>query len=223
MPASCPRHVPDESRHLRAARLCVAACGALALASACADMESRTMESLLDSWNGVPIDEAKVQWGPPQAVQSVPGGTAYVWSDASAATPAPDSEQRAAADAGLSPAPGHCERILVAGPEGTVVRGEWRGDACCTTMLNHFCAGLRHRATVPRADDIWPAHQDVLTPASPSVDVSGIAASCGAPAGQAPVPASHGEYSPKLHRSGSTRGRRTTRSTCRRTTRSAPA
>ncbi|MFC4524569.1 hypothetical protein [Cupriavidus pinatubonensis] len=103
------------------------------------------MRDLLDSWKGIPIDDAKAQWGPPQTVQAVPGGTAYVWQDI---VPQPAKQPTTEArDAGVETTrpPGRCERRLVAGPDDTVMWGEWRGDACCVTTLVGYCAGLKHR------------------------------------------------------------------------------
>ncbi len=83
MPASCLP--PLVRRACRAAIFrfapAAAAAFAMALPGACASIESSTMQDVLDSWKGVPIDDAKTQWGPPQTVQAVPGGTAYVWQD----------------------------------------------------------------------------------------------------------------------------------------------
>lgn len=122
-----------------------AAVFAMILAGACASIESDTMRSLLDSWKGVPIDEAKAQWGPPQTVQAVPGGTAYVWQDIVQPPAKPQTAE--ARDAGVDTPrlPGRCERWLVAGPDDAVMWGDWRGDACCVTTLSGNCAALKHR------------------------------------------------------------------------------
>uniref|UniRef100_Q46V61 Lipoprotein n=2 Tax=Cupriavidus TaxID=106589 RepID=Q46V61_CUPPJ len=147
MPASC--FVPLVRRARRAAIVrkapAAAAAFAMALTGACASIESSTMRDLLDSWKGIPIDDAKAQWGPPQAVQAVPGGTAYVWQDIVPQPAKPPTTE--AHDAGVEAPrpPGRCERRLVAGPDDAVMWGEWSGDACCVTTLVGYCAGLKHR------------------------------------------------------------------------------
>jgi hypothetical protein len=78
-------------------------------------------------------------------VQARPAGTGYVWTDSVPAARPPGSGPR---DAGMerTPVPGQCQRKLVAGPDGIVTGGEWRGDACCITTLAGRCASLRYRA-----------------------------------------------------------------------------
>lgn len=118
--------------------------GAIALMSACANIEASSMQRIFDSWKGAPVDQAKAQWGPPQSVQAVPDGTAYVWTDEIPVAKPPGSGPR---DAGLEPAPAvaRCQRKLVAGPDGNVSRGEWSGNACCVQSLIGQCAGLARR------------------------------------------------------------------------------
>ncbi|GJG95017.1 hypothetical protein [Cupriavidus pauculus] len=119
---------------------------AIALTAACANIEASTMQRIFDSWKGAPVESAKAQWGPPQSVQAVPGGTAYVWTDEIPVARAPGSGPR---DAGLEqPARvAQCQRKLVAGPDGNVSRGEWSGSACCVQSLIGQCAGLARKAT----------------------------------------------------------------------------
>ncbi len=147
MPASRFLLLARRARRAAILRIAPAAAAALAMAltSACASMESSTMQELLDSWKGIPIDEAKAQWGPPQSVQAVPGGTAYVWQDI--VQPSAKSQGTEGRDAGVETArlPGRCERRLVAGPDDAVMWGDWRGDACCVTTLVGNCAALKHR------------------------------------------------------------------------------
>lgn len=121
-----------------------AAAFAMTLAGACASIESSTMQSLLDSWKGIPIDEAKAQWGPPQTVQAVPGGTAYIWQDIVPQPAKPRGTETSDAGVEAPRPPGRCERRLVAGPDDAVMWGDWRGDACCVTTLSGYCAGLKH-------------------------------------------------------------------------------
>ncbi|WP_427307117.1 hypothetical protein [Cupriavidus sp. H39] len=118
---------------------------AAAITAACAGIGTSAMQDIIDSWKNVPVDEAKRQWGPPQAVQALAAGTAYVWTDSVPAARPPGSGPR---DAGMerTPAPGQCQRKLVAGPDGIVTGGEWRGDACCITALAGHCAALKYRA-----------------------------------------------------------------------------
>ncbi len=103
------------------------------------------MQRIFDSWQGVPVEQAKAQWGPPKSVQVVSGGTAYVWTDDIPAAHPPGSGPR---DAALEPpsALAHCQRKLVAGPDGNVSRGEWSGNACCVQTLVGQCAGLARKA-----------------------------------------------------------------------------
>lgn len=146
MPASSFLLLAQRASRAAILRTAPAAAAALAmiLAGACASIESDTMRNLLDSWKGVPIDEAKAQWGPPQTVQAVPGGTAYVWQDI--VQPPAKPQPTEARDAGVdTPRPGRCERWLVAGPDDSVMWGDWRGDACCVTTLVGNCAALKHR------------------------------------------------------------------------------
>lgn len=146
MPASSFLLLAQRASRAAILRTAPAAAAALAmiLAGACASIESDTMRNLLDSWKGVPIDEAKAQWGPPQTVQAVPGGTAYVWQDIVQPPAKPQATE--ARDAGVdTPRPGRCERWLVAGPDDSVMWGDWRGDACCVTTLVGNCAALKHR------------------------------------------------------------------------------
>ncbi|NSX17723.1 hypothetical protein HTY52_26865 [Cupriavidus taiwanensis] len=126
-------------RHARAAALCAAA-----VAAACAGLSSNAMQDIIDSWKRVPVDEAKRQWGPPQAVQALPAGTAYIWTDTVPAARPPGSGPR---DAGMerTPVPGQCQRKLVADPAGIITGGEWRGDACCITALIGHCTSLKYR------------------------------------------------------------------------------
>ncbi|SOY75514.1 conserved exported hypothetical protein [Cupriavidus phytorum] len=131
-------------RHARVAVLFAATLGAT-LAAACAGIGTGAMQEVIDSWKSVPVDEAKRQWGPPQAMQALPAGTAYVWTDSVPAARPPGSGPR---DAGMerTPVPGQCQRKLVADPNGIVTGGEWRGDACCITALAGRCAALKYRA-----------------------------------------------------------------------------
>ena len=128
-----------------ACRALMLATGAIALAAACANIEAGTMQRIFDTWKGVPVEQAKAQWGPPQSVQAVPGGTAYVWTDEAPVARAPGSGPR---DAGLDPPArlAQCQRKLVAGPDGNVSRGEWSGSACCTQSLLGSCARLARRS-----------------------------------------------------------------------------
>ncbi|WP_354687908.1 hypothetical protein [Cupriavidus necator] len=125
-------------------RACLAVIWTAALTGACAGLEGSAMQEVFNSWKSIPIDEAKRQWGPPQAMQSMPSGTAYVWSDTVPAARAPGSGPR---DAGMerTAMPGHCQRKLVAGPDGIVIGGEWQGNACCVTTLVGHCAALKYR------------------------------------------------------------------------------
>lgn len=120
------------------------AIGTLVLAAACANIEASTMQRIFDSWKGVPVEQAKAQWGPPKSVQAVPDGTAYVWNDELPSARPPGSGPR---DAGMEPPAvlGQCQRKLVAGADGNVSRGEWSGNACCTQTLVGLCAGLARK------------------------------------------------------------------------------
>ncbi|CAN7634050.1 hypothetical protein D9M68_82720 [compost metagenome] len=136
---------PAETAHGAASvRTSLAVLWAAAITGACAGLEASAMQDVFDSWKNVPIDEAKRQWGPPQAVQALPSGTAYVWNDSVAPARAPGSGPR---DAGMerTPVPGQCQRKLVTGQDGIVIGGEWRGDACCITTLIGHCASLKYR------------------------------------------------------------------------------
>lgn len=143
MPAN-PARFADAPRGGVHKRARLAILWAAALTGACAGVGTSAMQDIVDSWKNVPVDEAKRQWGPPQTVQALPNGTAYVWTDSVPAARAPGSGPR---DAGMerTPVPGQCQRKLVAGPDGIVTDGEWRGDACCITTLVGRCAGLRYR------------------------------------------------------------------------------
>lgn len=144
MPAN-PVRPAETARGAARLRACLAAMWATAVTGACAGVGASAMQDVVDSWKNVSIEEAKRQWGPPQAVQAMPAGTAYVWDETIPAARAPGSGPR---DAGMerTPVPGHCQRKLVAGPDGIVIGGEWRGDACCITTLVGHCAGLKYRA-----------------------------------------------------------------------------
>lgn len=126
-------------------RAVVLVTGAVILAAACANIEASTMQRIFDSWKGAPVEQAKAQWGPPQSVQTVPGGTAYVWTDEIPAARPPGYGPR---DAGLEPPStmARCQRKLVAGPDGNVSRGEWSGNACCAQTLIGQCAGLARKS-----------------------------------------------------------------------------
>jgi hypothetical protein len=126
-------------------RACLAVIWAATVTSACAGLGDSAMQDVFDSWKNVPVDEAKRQWGPPQGVQALPAGTAYVWNDSVPAARPPGSGPR---DAGMerTPVPGQCQRKLVAGPDGIVTGGEARGNACCITTLIGHCASLKYRA-----------------------------------------------------------------------------
>ena len=136
MPAS-PRRSPG--------RTGLIACAAIALTTACANLEAGTMQRIFDSWRGAPVEQAKAQWGPPQSVQAVPGGTAYVWTDEIPTARPPGSGPR---DAQLEPPPtvAYCQRKLVVGADGNISHGEWSGSACCVQTLVGQCAGLARKS-----------------------------------------------------------------------------
>ena len=136
------------SPRLTACRAVLLVAGAIALTTACANIEGGSMQRIFDSWKGAPVEQAKAQWGPPQSVQAVPGGTAYVWTDEIPMARPPGSGPR---DAGLEPPArvAQCQRKLVAGADGNISRGEWSGNACCTQSLLGQCAGLARK--VPAA------------------------------------------------------------------------
>ncbi|MCO4890898.1 hypothetical protein MKD50_16065 [Cupriavidus sp. WGtm5] len=148
MPAN-PARVAYAARPVarRDARIAVQCATILAatLTAACAGIGTGAMQDVIDSWKSIPVDEAKRQWGPPQAVQALPAGTAYVWTDFVPAARPPGSGPR---DAGMerTPVPGQCQRKLVTDSNGIVTGGEWRGDACCITALAGRCAALKYRA-----------------------------------------------------------------------------
>lgn len=144
MPAN-PAQLAYATQSLARRRARLAVLGAAAFAAACAGIGTGAMQDIIDSWKSVPVDEAKRQWGLPQAVQALPAGTAYVWTDSVPAARPPGSGPR---DAGMerTPVPGQCQRKLVADAQGIVTGGEWRGDACCVTALAGRCAALKYRA-----------------------------------------------------------------------------
>ncbi|MBV8159174.1 MAG: hypothetical protein JO278_16055 [Dyella sp.] len=119
---------------------------AISLTAACANLQAGTMQRIFDSWKGVPVEQAKAQWGPPRSVQTVPDGTAYVWTDEIPAAHPPGSGPR---DAQLEPPStvAYCQRKLVVGPDGNVSRGEWSGSACCVQTLVGECAGLARKSS----------------------------------------------------------------------------
>jgi hypothetical protein len=127
----------------RASRASLTASVAMALTGACTGMEANAMETLFDSWKAAPIEQAKEQWGPPLKVQAVAGGTAYVWQDEiPMARPPGTGPHDVRPGAEPPPAFGHCQRKLIAGPDGKVIGGEWQGDACCVTTRIGKCAAL---------------------------------------------------------------------------------
>ncbi|WP_458764533.1 hypothetical protein [Cupriavidus basilensis] len=125
-------------------RLWLTPLAAIALGG-CASVEQSAMQRILDSWQAAPIEQAKAQWGPPQSVQAVPGGTAYLWTEEVPPARAPGGGPRDAR-APTSPepllAPGLCHRRLIAGPNGLVIGGDWSGNACCVTTALGRCGGL---------------------------------------------------------------------------------
>lgn len=113
-------------------------------AAACA--QSAGMQTVVDSWRSAPIEEAKAQWGPPATTEAVPNGTAYVWTHEVLLAQAPGSGPREAR-APTDPAPpttSQCQRRLIAGPDGTIVGGDWRGSGCCLSASFGSCARLRY-------------------------------------------------------------------------------
>ncbi|WP_422650579.1 hypothetical protein [Cupriavidus sp. H18C1] len=105
------------------------------------------MQSIVDSWRGTPIDQARTQWGPPASVQPLANGNAYVWVDEFPRAQAPGSGPREAR-APTDPAPatiGRCQRRLIAGADGIVRGGDWSGDTCCLTTAFGRCAALLNR------------------------------------------------------------------------------
>jgi len=128
-----------------AARSGMIAVAAIALTAACANLQAGTMQRIFDSWKGAPVEQAKAQWGPPHSVQTVPDGTAYVWTDEIPTAHPPGSGPR---DAQLEPPPtaAYCQRKLVVGSDGNVTRGEWSGSACCAQTLVGECAGLARKS-----------------------------------------------------------------------------
>lgn len=124
------------------------AASTLSLASACAGMEASAMQTLLDSWKAAPIDQAKAQWGPPQSVQALPGGTVYVWVDEVPTAHPPGTGPRDARATDYEPPPAfaRCQRKLVAGPDGKIIGGEWSGEGCCITTAFGRCARLLNPA-----------------------------------------------------------------------------
>ncbi len=131
-------------RHPFAPRLLLLPLAAISL-SACAGIEQSAMQRVLDSWQSAPIEQAKAQWGPPQSVQAVPGGTAYLWVEDVPPAHAPGSGPRDAR-APTSPEPpllpGQCQRRLIAGPTGQIIGGDWSGNACCVTTTIGRCGAL---------------------------------------------------------------------------------
>ncbi|WP_420997891.1 hypothetical protein ACKI2N_033985 [Cupriavidus sp. 30B13] len=142
MPAVCRALAPAASRRL------IAPLAALAL-GACAGLEQSAMRHVLDSWQSAPIEQAKEQWGPPQAVQSVPGGTAYLWTaEVPPAHPPGGGPRDARGPTSPEPVlrPGLCQRRLIAGPSGLVIGGDWSGNACCFATTIGRCAGLARKS-----------------------------------------------------------------------------
>ncbi|XQU70740.1 Surface antigen domain-containing protein [Cupriavidus sp. H18C1] len=133
----------------RAKATAPAAATALAAASlfGCASPQTGAMQSIVDSWRGTPIDQARTQWGPPASVQPLANGNAYVWVDEFPRAQAPGSGPREAR-APTDPAPatiGRCQRRLIAGADGIVRGGDWSGDTCCLTTAFGRCAALLNR------------------------------------------------------------------------------
>ncbi|WP_043367119.1 hypothetical protein [Cupriavidus sp. WS] len=140
-----PRHPAARSG---AALAALAAFAALAL-GACASLEQSAMQRMLDSWQSAPIEQAKEQWGPPQSVQAVPGGTAYLWTEEVPPPHPPGSgprDARVPASPEPVPRPGQCQRRLIAGPNGLVIGGDWSGNACCLTAAIGRCAELARKS-----------------------------------------------------------------------------
>jgi len=114
----------------------------------CSSMQDSVMQRALDTWRTAPIEEAKAQWGPPQAVQAVPDGTAYLWVEEVPGARPPGSgphDARAPTDPPIVIPNGHCRRRLITGPDGRVFRADWSGDACCVTTAFGYCANLPRR------------------------------------------------------------------------------
>ncbi|KJK26301.1 hypothetical protein UB46_00160 [Burkholderiaceae bacterium 16] len=116
----------------------------------CASVEESAMQRVLASWKSAPIEEAKAQWGPPQAVQAVPGGTAYLWTEEVPPARAPGSgprDVRAPTSPEPLQTPGQCQRRLIAGTNGMVIGGDWSGNACCLTTMVGRCGALVRNST----------------------------------------------------------------------------
>lgn len=110
------------------------------LSSGCTILENRAMQCVVDSWVTTPIESVKASWGPPEKVQSVPEGTAYIWQAENLAPPAPH-DIYPVFDAPRSTV---CERRLITGTDGRVVAGTWNGEGCCfSTRLGRCAAWLR--------------------------------------------------------------------------------
>jgi hypothetical protein len=107
------------------------------------------MQTVVDSWKSASIEQATAQWGPPTVTQAVPNGTAYVWTHEILLVQAPGSgprDARAPTDPPI-PSTARCERRLIAGPNGTIIGGDWSGTGCCRGPSPRTCAQLRNTRT----------------------------------------------------------------------------
>jgi hypothetical protein len=141
--------MPAVRRLCASPRLLLTPFAAIALGG-CAGVEQSGMQRVLASWQSAPIEQAKAQWGPPQAVQAVPGGTAYLWTEEVPRARAPGSgphDARAPTSPDPALTPGQCQRRLIAGPNGLVIGGDWSGDACCLATMVGRCRALVRNST----------------------------------------------------------------------------
>jgi len=133
--------MPPRRQLYRLSRSCLVSAGAVVIMGACASIETHSMQCVVDSWMASPIEAVQAQWGPPEKVQSVPQGTAYVWH-VDVLRPPPPRDLYPAPD--IATAPIRCERRLITGTDGRVVAGAWNGEGCCfTTLIGRCAAWLR--------------------------------------------------------------------------------
>jgi hypothetical protein len=108
---------------------------------------------ILDSWKGVHIDQAILQWGiPARQAKLSDGRTVYEWyhnqqivKPGSSTGTVDIIGSTAYINTQTTPATtysGECIRSLVADPAGIIVEGNSRGNNCCIMAIAGYCASL---------------------------------------------------------------------------------
>ena len=115
----------------------VAACAALAFVLGSCSGGAGTMDGIMGSWQGAPLDAVIAQWGYPDQEQVIAGHKLYRWyytkSAVMPSTTTGTVTQFGSINAttyGGGTVVGNCTRTLEVDEHNIVIRTEWKGNNC---------------------------------------------------------------------------------------------